>query len=159
MNRPALLPRPPRVLVAAALAVPRADCVGSAVVAADVADFLKSAPGVSAAAHPLLTNVEVRTATGAGVFGNAVQCSMLLHLADAGAGDKIHHLFAIVLGRGVGLGQPKLFARGLFHFLFQKRVVVEHLVDLLAQLHGGELEQADRLLQLGRERQVLGDAK
>ena len=49
--------------------------------------------------------------------------------------------------------------RQVFHFFFKKRVVVQHLFDFLAQLQGGELQQADGLLQLWRECQVLRDAQ
>ena len=41
----------------------------------------------------------------------------------------------------------------------QKRVVVEHLLDFLRQLQGGQLQQANRLLQLRRKRQMLRNAQ
>ena len=41
----------------------------------------------------------------------------------------------------------------------QKGVLVEHLLDFLAQFEGRQLQQPDRLLQLRRQGQVLGDAK
>ena len=41
---------------------------------------------------------------------------------------------------------------------FQERIGFEHLLDFLGQLQSGELQQAYRLLQLGRERQMLRDA-
>ena len=60
---------------------------------------------------------------------------------------------------GVCLVQAKGFGGGFFFSALQKGVVVQHLVDFLRQLQRGQLQQADRLLQLGRERQVLGHAK
>ena len=39
----------------------------------------------------------------------------------------------------------------------QQRVVGQHLLDFLRQLQRGQLQQADGLLQLGGERQMLGD--
>ena len=39
------------------------------------------------------------------------------------------------------------------------RVLLEHLLDLLVQLERGQLQQADRLLQLRRQRQVLREAE
>ena len=55
----------------------------------------------------------------------------------------------------VGLRQAKFFARHLIGRALQKRVVIQHLVNLLAELQRGQLQQLDGLLQLGRERQVL----
>ena len=55
----------------------------------------------------------------------------------------------------IKLLQAKLFTRRSFFGDFQKRVFVEHLLDFLAQLQRGELQQANGLLQLWRERQVL----
>lgn len=40
----------------------------------------------TSAVHPLLSNVELKTGSGAGIFGNAVQCSILLHLGASAAG-------------------------------------------------------------------------
>jgi len=40
----------------------------------------------------------------------------------------------------------------------QKGILVQQLLDFLVQLQRGKLQQTDGLLQLGRERQVLGDA-
>jgi hypothetical protein len=37
----------------------------------------------------------------------------------------------------------------------EEGVLLEHLADFLVQFQRGQLQQADRLLQLGRERQVL----
>ena len=48
-----------------------------------------------------------------------------------------------------------LLALGRLQVLFQKRIVVQHLVDFLAQLQCRELQQANRLLQLGRQGQML----
>ena len=60
---------------------------------------------------------------------------------------------------GVGLRQAKLFAGRLVGVLLQKRVVVQHLPHFLAQFQRGQLQQPDGLLQLRRERQVLGNPK
>ena len=38
---------------------------------------------------------------------------------------------------------------------FEEGVALEHLLDFLVQLQRGQLQQADGLLQLGRQRQVL----
>jgi hypothetical protein len=55
--------------------------------------------------------------------------------------------------------QPELLAhRSLFRH-FEERVLVEHLLDFLAQLKRRQLQQPDRLLQLGRQRKMLRDAK
>ena len=67
---------------------------------------------------------------------------------------------AVVLADArIGLRQAELLARRLLAREFEEGVVVEHLLDLLAQLQRRELQQPDRLLQLRRERQMLGDAK
>jgi hypothetical protein len=44
--------------------------------------------------------------------------------------------------------------RGLLLGL-EEGVLLEHLLDFLVQLERGQLQQADRLLQLGREGEVL----
>jgi hypothetical protein len=54
--------------------------------------------------------------------------------------------------------QAKLLAHGLVLGQLKKRVFVEHLLHFLTQFQGGELQQADGLLQLGRERQMLRNA-
>jgi hypothetical protein len=41
---------------------------------------------------------------------------------------------------------------------FEQRVIGEQLFELLVQFERGQLQQADRLLQLRRERQVLRGA-
>ena len=41
----------------------------------------------------------------------------------------------------------------------ERRVLHQHAVDLLVELDRGELQQTDRLLQLGRQRQVLRQSK
>ena len=53
----------------------------------------------------------------------------------------------------------KLFTHGRFFSHLQKRIFIEHLLDFLAQLQRGELQQANGLLQLGRERQMLRDSE
>ena len=56
--------------------------------------------------------------------------------------------------------QTKIFTRGqVFQFFFKERIFVEHLLDLLGQFKGGELQQPNLLLQLRRESQVLRDAQ
>jgi hypothetical protein len=67
-------------------------------------------------------------------------------------------LAAVLADRRVDVLQPELLThRGLFRH-FEERVFVEHLLDLLAQLKRRQLQQADRLLQLGRQREMLRDA-
>ncbi|MNV99480.1 hypothetical protein D3C71_1948500 [compost metagenome] len=61
----------------------------------------------------------------------------------------------VALRRHIGLGQAKLLALGFFGSAFEERVVVEHVLDFLAQLQRRELEQPDRLLQLRREGEML----
>ncbi|MCY1526033.1 hypothetical protein D9M68_610360 [compost metagenome] len=61
--------------------------------------------------------------------------------------------------RRIDLIQTKSLALGELFGALQKRVLVEHLLDLLRHLQRGKLQQTDRLLQLGRERQMLGDAQ
>jgi hypothetical protein len=65
----------------------------------------------------------------------------------------------VITGWLVGLGEAELLARGFFGGQLEKRVLVEHLLDFLAELQRGELQQPDRLLQLRRERQMLRNAK
>jgi len=59
------------------------------------------------------------------------------------------------LRHGIGAVQAILFSLGGLVVFFQERVVIEHLLDFLAQLQGGELQQPDRLLQLRRQGQML----
>ena len=47
-------------------------------------------------------------------------------------------------------------AGGCVLFRLEKGVLVQHLADFLVQLQRRQLQQADGLLQLGRERQMLG---
>ncbi len=68
--------------------------------------------------------------------------------------------FTVVLRhRGVGLGQPEFLTRRFVEAQLQEGVLVEHLLDFLRQLERGQLQQPDRLLQLRRQRQMLGDTK
>ena len=70
------------------------------------------------------------------------------------AGHKLR--FAVALThRRVGLRQAEFLTRQRLLGQFQERVVVQHLAHLLAEFERGELQQADRLLQLGRQGQVL----
>ena len=62
----------------------------------------------------------------------------------------------LVDGGADGL-QTKLHRRVVVVHI-QEGVGLEHLLDFLVQLQRGQLQQPDRLLQLGRERQVLGKA-
>jgi hypothetical protein len=64
-------------------------------------------------------------------------------------------LKVIAAHRGVNLRQSEFLARRLLGVQLQERVVVEHLLDLLAELQCGELQQTDRLLQLGSECKML----
>jgi hypothetical protein len=70
-----------------------------------------------------------------------------------------HRFNLFVASRRIGFVETKLFARRFFKFFVEKRVLVKHLLNLLAQLQGRQLQQTDRLLQLGRERQMLRYAK
>ena len=68
-------------------------------------------------------------------------------------------LLHFLANRRIGLLQAKLFSRCSVFIEFKKRIFVKHLPDFLAQLKRGQLEQANRLLQLRRERQVLRKTK
>ena len=58
---------------------------------------------------------------------------------------------------GLGLGHLLLFPHlGLSFALIEKRVLHEFLLNRLQKLKTGELQQLDRLLQLGRHDQLLG---
>ena len=67
------------------------------------------------------------------------------------------------LGAGTGAGagleavERQLGRDGLL-FRLEERVLFHHLLDLLVQFQGRELQQTDRLLQLWRQRQMLGQA-
>ena len=68
--------------------------------------------------------------------------------------------FTVVLRhRGVGLRQPEFLTRRFVQAQLQEGVLVEHLLDFLRQLERGQLQQPDRLLQLRRQRKMLGDTK
>ena len=71
---------------------------------------------------------------------------------------KLHRQFTRA-DRRICLTQAKLFTWCLFVRQLQERVVVQHLVYLLAEFQGGELQQTNGLLQLRGERQVLRYAK
>ena len=117
---------------------------------------------------------ELHTAVAFPAFGNAVNTRLGIaggvvdgdlrhttierrHLAQALGFCFVRHIF--LAHRCVCFIDTKFFARRFFEVFVEKRVLVEHLLDLLAQFEGGELEQTDRLLQLRREGQVLRDAK
>ncbi len=55
--------------------------------------------------------------------------------------------------------EPELLARRFVGVALQKRVVVQHLLDLGDELERGQLQQPDRLLQLRRQREVLRRAQ
>ena len=77
---------------------------------------------------------------------------------DVGGLFELHITFVIdfvAWSDRVGMGHAKFLALGRFQVFFQKWVIVEHLVDFLAQLQCRELQQANRLLQLGRQGQML----
>src|SRR5262245_41079921 len=61
------------------------------------------------------------------------------------------------LGAARALGRSLAGSGGLF-LGFEERVLVEHLLDFLLQLERRQLQQADRLLQLRRQRQMLREA-
>ena len=90
----------------------------------------------------------------AGAFrtaGGAHAAQTAHELAALGVAFAVEH-------RRISARQTEFFAGCLVGQDFEKRVVVEHLLDFLGQFEGGQLQQSDRLLQLGRERQVLGGA-
>ena len=60
-----------------------------------------------------------------------------------------------VIGRARVGGRRAELLRRVLHLHLQERVVVQHLLDLLPEFQGGQLQQADGLLQLRREGQVL----
>ena len=68
-------------------------------------------------------------------------------------------LVVIAAGAHVGVTESELLGRRGLVGDFQKRVVIQHLLDFLAQLQRGELQQADRLLELGRQSQMLRDSQ
>ena len=81
-----------------------------------------------------------------------------------GAGLAVAAIFALAelallaLGAGIGRGADTLQAelhRRVVFLGVKERVGFEHLLDFLVQFQRGQLQQADGLLQLGRERQVL----
>ena len=47
-------------------------------------------------------------------------------------------------------------ARAAVVFTLEQRILLQDAVEFLAELQSRELQQADRLLQLRREREVLG---
>ncbi len=81
-------------------------------------------------------------------------CSGRGHVGHVG---QVCHLGMLVVlaHRRVGLGQAELLALGLFHAELEEGVVVQHLLDFLAELERGQLQQPDGLLELWREGQVL----
>ena len=86
----------------------------------------------------------------------------MAHFSDAGAGAEVLRgtggklkLPIAFADRRIGLWQAKVFPFCAVFRQFQKRVFVEHLVHFLAQFQGRQLQKANGLLQLGRERQML----
>ena len=88
---------------------------------------------------------EIRAALGAFRRPESVGQRFGLHLL-AGA----EHLGRAVGGVALAVGLRVVVA-------LEQRILGEDLFDLLVQLDGRELQQADRLLQLRRQRQVLGE--
>ena len=91
--------------------------------------------------------------------------SVLLGLAFlAGRGPEIR-LFRVEPGLGLGLGltrgrRCRVAARPPFCLLFgEDRVVIELLADFVLELEARELQQPNRLLQLGGHHQLLGQAE
>ena len=64
----------------------------------------------------------------------------------------------VALGGRRTLGRRRIERRRRFLVGFEEGVLLEHLLDFLVQLERGQLQQADRLLQLRRQRQVLRQA-
>jgi hypothetical protein len=61
---------------------------------------------------------------------------------------------SLVEYRGALTGGPVLF--GPFLIALQQRVILQEALDLLVQFQSRKLQQPDRLLQLGRQCEVLG---
>ena len=89
------------------------------------------------------------------VLGRATTVRAVLH----GEGRAELGLLVGLTHRRVDLRQTKLLASRRFFGHLQKGVFVEHLAHFLAQFERRELQQADRLLQLRRECQMLRDAQ
>ena len=111
---------------------------------------------------------KVHAAIALPALGHAIQAGLGIAAAvvHGHLGDAVHrHLRRavghgvsggiVVLGHGIGAVQAILFPLGGLVVFFQKRVVVEHLLDFLTEFQGGELQQPDRLLQLRRQGQML----
>jgi hypothetical protein len=109
-----------------------------------------------------VVGAHVHAAVAVPTFGHVghglVACFAGAVVAAAGRAGAFAHPVAQA-DMGVGLVQAKGFGWRFFFGALQKRVLVQHLVDFLRQLQRGQLQQADRLLQLGRERQMLGHAQ
>lgn len=85
-------------------------------------------------------------------------CSLEVGIGRAGLRGSLADSITLA-DPGVGARQAELLARRGLVVALQERVVVEHLLDFALQLQRRQLQQADRLLQLRREGQVLRDAK
>ena len=72
---------------------------------------------------------------------------------------RILKILDVLADRYIRRGQTKLLPRSRLIRELQKRVLVQHLLDFLAQLQRRELQQTNRLLQLRRQRQMLRNAK
>jgi len=92
-------------------------------------------------------------------FRIILACSARIFCADCYGIRSGFKLAGFLADRRVDLAEPEILTRGGLLGHFKKRVFVEHLLDFLAQFQRRQLQQADRLLQLGREREVLRDAK
>jgi hypothetical protein len=72
----------------------------------------------------------------------------------------LFHGAVVITHLNVCIGKAELFpVSAVVGLQLQKGVVVEHLLDFLAQFERRQLQQPDRLLQLRRERQMLRDAQ
>ena len=72
---------------------------------------------------------------------------------------RILKILDVLTDRHIRRGQTKLLPRSSLFRQLQKRVLVQHLLDFLAQLQRRELQQTNRLLQLRRQRQMLRNPK
>ncbi len=88
----------------------------------------------------------------------AVDAGRLVGVGGAGLDARLG-LLALGAALAGGGALVRRLGRGRFLVDLQERVLLEHLVDLLLQLQRGELEQADRLLELRCQCEVLRQAQ
>ena len=92
------------------------------------------------------------------VGGGGFAVTAFAVVSAVAAGGRLAAAVAFAHG-GIGARQAEFFARGGVIGALQKGVFVEHGLHFTLQIDGGQLQQADGLLQLGREGKVLRDAQ